>query len=73
MGTSGTVSANKETLNLSTRKIVGTSLIGSRGKTEKDQNKINATVARLCSTKVWTKSECVRHGQEVADQMQGRK
>lgn len=44
------------------RPVVGTSLIGARGLTPVDQSKIDETVAGLCGGKVWTKSECARHG-----------
>ena len=60
-GPSQTTSAQKDKLNLSTRQIVGTSLIGAQGKTPEDQEKIDDTAAGLCATGVWTKSECARH------------
>lgn len=44
------------------RPIVGTSLIGAKGATSDDQSKIDETVAGLCGSSVWTKSECARHG-----------
>ncbi len=46
------------------RKVVGTSLIGTRGATRADQLKINETAAGLCGAGVWTKTECTRHGVE---------
>lgn len=47
------------------RPIIGTSLIGARGATSGDQSKIDETVAGLCGSSVWTKSECARHGSET--------
>lgn len=46
------------------RKVVGTDLIGTQGKTTEDQAGIDATAAGLCGAKVWTRSECARHGRE---------
>lgn len=46
------------------RQVVGTDLIGARGATRGDQNKIDATVAGLCGGSVWMPSECARHGRE---------
>ena len=63
--TSPQVSASKDRLNSSTRQIVGTSLIGAKGKTPADQDKIDDTAAGLCGAGVWTRSECARHGQEI--------
>jgi len=36
-------------------------LIGARGATPTDQDKIDETVAGLCGTRAWTQSECARH------------
>ena len=36
------------------RVVVGTDLIGARGASERDQRKIDITVAGLCSALVWT-------------------
>lgn len=47
------------------RGVVGTDLIGVRGKTAEDQHNINRTAAGICSAKVWTKAECKRHGDVV--------
>lgn len=58
-------SASKEKLNLSARSIVGTSLIGAKGETSEDENKIEDTVAGLCGAGVWTKSECDLHDKKV--------
>lgn len=46
------------------RPVVGTSLIGARGRTPADQLKIDETAAGLCGGGVWSKSECARHGRE---------
>ncbi|QHG70142.1 hypothetical protein [Ensifer adhaerens] len=55
------VNASKEQLNLTARTIVSTSLIGARGATPVDQDKIDDTVAGLCGARVWTKEECSAH------------
>jgi len=55
------VSASKETLSSTARSIVGTSLIGARGKTPKDQDAIDDTVAGVCGAHVWTVKECRAH------------
>jgi hypothetical protein len=41
--------------------IVGTNLVGARGATPVDQDKINRTVARLCAGSVWNKNTCEAH------------
>lgn len=46
------------------RGVVGTSLIGARGKTAADQLKIDSTAAGLCGGGIWSKSECAQHGRE---------
>ena len=61
-GTGKRIGAGETKLASSTRGIVGTSLIGAKGATRKDQTKIDTTAVRLCETSVWTPSECVRHG-----------
>lgn len=43
------------------RRTVGIDLIGARGATDADQRKIDRTVVRLCSGKVWNRDECGRH------------
>lgn len=58
------VAASKERLNSTVRAVVGTSLVGAQGKTREDQEKIDDTSAGLCGAKVWTQSECQRHGSE---------
>jgi hypothetical protein len=55
------VSASKERLNLAARSVVGTALIGARGATPQDQGKIDETVAGLCGSATWTKTECAAH------------
>ncbi|MQX97664.1 hypothetical protein GHK03_16290 [Sinorhizobium medicae] len=45
------------------RRVVGTDLIGARGATPADQRKIDRTVVGICAAAVWTKAECVRHGE----------
>lgn len=47
------------------RRIVGTELIGAKGATPADQDKINTTVVRLGRAEVYTKSELSRHGRET--------
>ena len=46
------------------RQVVGTALIGARGRTRSDQLGIDETVAGLCGGNVYTPSECARHGAE---------
>ncbi|QIG68821.1 hypothetical protein EVB68_084 [Rhizobium phage RHph_Y2_6] len=41
--------------------IVGTNLVGAKGATPLDQDKINRTVARLCAGGVWNKNTCEAH------------
>ncbi|MEQ1403818.1 hypothetical protein ABK249_02635 [Neorhizobium sp. Rsf11] len=55
------VSASKVQLQSTARSIVGTSLIGARGKTARDQEKIDDTVAGLCGARAWTVEECAAH------------
>ncbi|MQX47538.1 hypothetical protein [Sinorhizobium medicae] len=55
------VSASKDRLNQAARAVVGTSLIGARGATPADQDKIDETVAGLCGASAWSQSECARH------------
>lgn len=64
--TSQQVAASSERLQQSARSIVGTSLIGARGATPADQDKIDETVAGLCGARAWTQSECARHQSEVS-------
>ncbi len=44
------------------RRVVGTELIGARGKTPADQERIDSTAAGLCGAHIWSRSECARHG-----------
>ncbi|MEI3850028.1 MULTISPECIES: hypothetical protein [unclassified Ensifer] len=55
------VNASKEQLNLAARAVVGTSLIGARGATPSDQDRIDDTVAGICGARIWTKEECSAH------------
>lgn len=50
------------------RRVVGTDLIGARGATDRDQRKIDRTVAGICAGKVWTRDECKAHGGAVRGQ-----
>ena len=50
--------ANKDGL----RRVVGTSLVGVQGRTQRDQLGIDETAAGLCGAGIWTPSECARHG-----------
>ncbi|MDX0568592.1 hypothetical protein [Sinorhizobium medicae] len=45
------------------RRVSGTDLVGARGATPEDQRKIDRTVVGICAAAVWTKAECVRHGE----------
>ncbi|TAV89332.1 hypothetical protein ELI23_08990 [Rhizobium leguminosarum] len=56
------VSVSKQNLSGTTRSIVGTSLIGARGATPRDQEKIDDTAAGLCGAGIWTSAECRAHG-----------
>ncbi|WP_246670747.1 hypothetical protein [Aminobacter sp. MDW-2] len=46
------------------RAVVGTSLVGVRGRAPADQAGIDDMAAGLCAAGVWTRSECARHGKE---------
>ncbi|ULJ73318.1 hypothetical protein L2W42_06845 [Rhizobium gallicum] len=61
--TSQRVSVSSQNLRQTARAIVGTSLIGAKGATPKDQAAIDDTAAGVCAAGVWTKSECSAHGQ----------
>lgn len=61
--------AAKPDLIRATRGIVGTDLIGARGATPRDQDKIDDTIAGLCGVKVYTESECDRHGSDIANHL----
>lgn len=43
------------------RQTIGNELPGAQGKTRKDQNKIDDTVARACAAEVFTRDECAKH------------
>ena len=59
--TSQQVSASADKQRATARAIVGTALIGAKGATSADQDKIDDTAAGLCGAGVWTPSECKRH------------
>lgn len=59
------VSASKDRLQSTARSIVGTSLIGARGATPRDQDKIDETAAGLCGARAWTQEECARHDEAM--------
>jgi hypothetical protein len=54
-------SAGKEDFAKTTRQIIGTSLIGARGATPADQDKIDDTLAGTCAVGVFTADECRLH------------
>lgn len=58
--TTGPVAA-KSKIRDTIRTVAGTDLVGARGASERDQQKIDATAAGLCRAGVWTRSECARH------------
>jgi hypothetical protein len=58
-------SAGKEDLARAARGIIGTSLIGTRGATPRDQDNIDDTIAGSCAVGVFTKAECERHTRET--------
>lgn len=43
---------------------MGTELIGAKGATPADQDKIDDTIAGACAVKVYTPDECRQHNQE---------
>lgn len=43
------------------RKVVGTDLVGARGASARDQQKIDVTAAGLCGAGVWSRADCTRH------------
>jgi hypothetical protein len=55
------VSAAKDQLQTTARAIIGTSLIGAKGATPRDQEKIDDTVAGICGSRAWTAKECAEH------------
>ena len=62
--TSRPATADKADIGKAVRNVVGTSLIGAKGATPADQDKIDDTVAGVCGARAWVPSECARHGQE---------
>lgn len=58
-------SAAKDDIARGARAIIGTSLIGARGATDRDQDKIDDTVAGACSVGTFNKTECRRHQEET--------
>lgn len=59
--------AGKEDLARATRGIIGTSLLGTKGLTPRDQDNIDDVVAGACAVKVFSELECRRHNQETHD------
>lgn len=65
--TSDQISAGNKDLARATRGVVGTSLIGVKGKTPKDQEGVDDSVAGLCAVGSYTKTECARHQKLTED------
>lgn len=63
-GSTQAVSASKDKQTVTARAVIGNALVGTKGKTPRDQDNIDRTVARLCGAEVWTKAECARHDTE---------
>lgn len=59
--TSPKLSAGTERLASTTRQIVGTSLIGVKGATPKDQDGVDDAVAGLCGAGSYKPNECATH------------
>lgn len=59
-------SAGKEDLSRAARSIFGTELVGARGATARDQDKIDDTVTGACAVGAYTPAECRRHQQETS-------
>jgi len=58
------------------RQAIGNGLPGAEGKTLRDQDRIDDTVAGGCAAKVYTRTECARHTRASADrraELAGRK
>lgn len=55
------VSATKDKQVQTVRRVVGTSLVGARGRTQADQDAIDTTATRLCAVRAWTAAECAKH------------
>lgn len=60
-------SAGKEDLAKAARGIIGTSLIGTKGASTRDQDNIDDTVAGACAVGTFTTTECLRH-QKLTEQ-----
>lgn len=45
------------------RRIVGTKLVGAKGATPDDQNRIDTTIVGMCAGRLLTKPECHAHGE----------
>lgn len=59
-GTSPQIAAKKPKLTELARNVEGTSMIGVKGLTAGDQERIDEHNAGMCGAKVWTPSECAR-------------
>lgn len=55
------------------RRVVGTDLIGAKGKTAEDQNRIDTTVVGMCGGGVYTPSECAKHEEKTRGEDTGKK
>ncbi|MBE0691525.1 MAG: hypothetical protein IH590_00305 [Aquamicrobium sp.] len=60
------IAAGSDHMAAGARAIVGTSLLGARGATVKDQDSIDDAVAGLCGAGSYTRAECARHGREAS-------
>jgi hypothetical protein len=59
--TSPKLNAGTDRIATATRQIVGTSLIGAKGATQNDQDKIDDSVAGLCGAGSYKANECATH------------
>jgi uncharacterized lipoprotein YajG len=59
-GTSPQIAAKTPKLTGLVRAVEGTGMIGVKGATPEDQERIDEHNAGLCGAKVWTPSECAR-------------
>ncbi|MCO5059656.1 MAG: hypothetical protein M9905_17600 [Rhizobiaceae bacterium] len=59
------IAAGSDHMAAGARAIVGTSLIGARGASPRDQDGIDDAVAGLCGAGSYTRAECARHGEET--------
>lgn len=60
------IAAGSDHIAAGARAIIGTSLIGVRGASAKDQDGIDDAVAGLCGAGSYTRAECARHDREAA-------